>query len=229
MKRTALAFAAIVALALPGIAGEITVTGTGTVRLPPDKMQMTFQVAASDLDATVAKQTFMERTAALAATLSELGVATNEVLTSGLNMEVVREYENGKRVFRGYMFSENYSFIAKVDRARLERVYTALVDCKIIEELNLSFGLFDPAAPQEEARTLAVKNARAIAEGIASAAGVKLGKVSEIVYGSSGDRGEYGMRLKSAVFAPTDGISSQVGALHDIEVSDTVRIRWKLK
>ena len=75
-----------IALAIPALAGEITVTGKGSVSLPPDKMKMTFEVSAIDLDIAAAKRTFKERTAILSATLAKVGVATNEVLTSGMDM-----------------------------------------------------------------------------------------------------------------------------------------------
>lgn len=216
-------------LALGAIAGEITVVGKGTVRLPPDKMKMTFQVSAVDADSVTAKQIFAEKTASLSATLTEVGVAEeDEILTSGLNMDVVREWENGKTVFKGYNFSEQYTFVARLDRARLERLYTRLVDCKTIEGLSLSFELFDMETPKQEAIARAVADAKTTAEGIVRAAGVKLGKVEEIVYGCESDS-RYERGLIKANFAMADGATMSVGALHEIEISDTVRIRWKTK
>lgn len=213
-------------LLLAATAGEITVVGKGTVRLPPDKMKMMFRVSAVDQDIVSAKGLFAERTASLAATLAEVGIGTNEILTSGLSLDTVKEWENGKMAFRGYSFSEWYTFVAPLDRARLERLHTSLVDCKTIEELNLSFELFDTDAPKKEAIARAVNDARAKAEAIASAAGVRLGRIEEIVYGCEGDnRHERG--LMKATLA--DGASMTVGELHEIEVSDTVRIRWKIR
>ena len=215
-------------MALGALAGEITVVGKGTVRLPPDKMKMMFQVSATDADIVAAKTQFAERTASLAATLEEVGVEKNEILTSGLNMTVVKEWENGKSVFKGYNFSESYTFVAKLDRARLERLYTLLVDCKTIEGLSLSFELFDTETPKQEAIARAVADARKTAEGIVRAAGVKLGKVDEIVYGYEGDS-RYDRGLMKANFVMAEGGSMSVGELHEIEISDTVRIRWKTR
>lgn len=215
-------------LALAATAREITVVGKGTVTLPPDKMKMMFRVSAVNQDIVSAKSLFAERTASLAATLAEVGIETNEILTSGLNLDTVKEWENGKMVFRGYSFSEWYTFVAPLDRARLERLYTSLVDCKTIEELNLSFELFDTDAPKQEAIARAVKDARAKAEAIARTAGVRLGKIDEIVYGCEGDN-RYERGLMKTNLAVADGASMTVGELHKIEISDSVRIRWNIK
>lgn len=228
MKKHVLMSMCAVALAAEALAGEITVVGRGTVSLPPDKMKMVFQVSATAQDAATSKALFSERTALLAATMSEVGVATNELLTSGLNMSSVREWENGKTVFKGYNFSEWYTFVAKLDRARLEHIYARLVDCGIIEGLNLTFELFDADSARQDAISRAVADARAKAETIARSAGVKLGKVDEIIYGCDGgdlhDRSLMKTRLAAA-----EGGTVSVGELHEIEITDTVMIKWKTK
>lgn len=227
MKKQLMSVCAAI-LSIAAVAGEITVVGTGTVRLPPDKMKMMFRVSAVDQDIVSAKSLFAERTASLATTLADVGIGTNEILTSGLNLDTVKEWENGKMSFRGYSFSEWYTFVAPLDRARLERLYTSLVDCKTIEELSLSFELFDTEAPKQEAIARAVNDARAKAEAIAHTAGVRLGKIDEIVYGCEGDN-HHERGLMKTNLAMADGASMTVGALHEIEVSDTVRIRWNIK
>ena len=217
-----------IALAIPALAGEITVTGKGSVSLPPDKMKMTFEVSAIDLDIAAAKRTFKERTAILSATLAKVGVATNEVLTSGMDMESVKEYEGSRVVkFMGYRFSEEYTFVAKIDRARIERLYTALVDCKCVEKMRFWFELFDNETPRQEARAQAVGNAREIAAGIAQAAGVRLGEIEEIEYSAlDGFNPRY---IQTNCFADYSEAVSSVGALRNIEISESVRIKWKIK
>ena len=226
----------VLALSIAAFAGEITVAGKGMVRLPPDKMRMAFEVSAMDLDIGTAKRVFAERTAALAATLAEAGVASNEVFTSGLAIENVIEYEhfqNGipMKVTKGYRFLEEYTFIARLDRVRLEDIYSRLVAGEIVEGLSVHYEIFDIQTPMNTARNLAVKNAREIAEGIAAAAGVSLGEIDEIVYRGDGripvatSGALYDARIKCD---ESFGVEP-VGSPSDITISDSVLITWKIK
>lgn len=219
----------VIALAVPALAGEITVVGKGSVSLPPDKMKMTFTVSALDLDIAVAKRRFKEYSATLAMTLAKVGVATNEILTSGMQMENVKEYENSSMVFKGFRFSEDYTFVARLDRARMERLYTSLVNSKCVEELAFWFELFDSEAPRQAARALAVENAREIADGIAKAAGVSLGEIEEITYDFA-DIYHPNRYLQNNCFAASDDRSiTSAGSLRTLEISEKVRIKWKIK
>lgn len=225
-------------LSLGALCGEMTVTGKGMVRLPPDKMRLAFEVSAMDMDVGEAKRVFAERTAALSVTLAEAGVTSNEVYASGLEMEYVTEYEElnapfgiAKKVPKGYRFSEQYTFIARLDRARLENIYSRLVAGKIVEGLNVHYELFDIQAPMNAARALAVKDARETAEGIAAAAGVTLGEIGEIVY--RGD-GTLPVRAAGAFFdarikCDESFCAEPVGSPRDIAISDSVQITWKIR
>jgi len=218
-----------IALSIPAVSGEISVVGKGTVSLPPDKMKMAFEVSALDLDIAVAKRRFKEQSATLAMTLAKVGVATNEILTSGMQMESVTEYENSSMVFKGFRFSESYTFVARLDRARMERLYTALVNSKCVAELKFWFELFDNETPRQEARALAVKNAREIADGIAKAAGVSLGEIEEISYNFANTDRPY-QYLQNNCFAAADDRSiTSAGSLRTLEISEIVRIKWKIK
>lgn len=217
----AIAFAAV------ALAGEITVTGNGRISLQPDKMKLVVTVSTTNPDIADGKRVFEEKKAVLAATFAAAGVASNEVVTAGMDMSPEIDYVNGKMVRNGYRFSEEFTFVAKVDRERLGRISSALFDCKAVESVNTLFELFDPESPRSEARALAVKNARAIAEGIAEAAGVELADVAEIVYGSDGNGGYRVM--KNLNYAAVDETGGTSAALRDIEISDSVRIKWKLK
>lgn len=207
------------------LAGEITVTGKGRISLPPEKMKITFEVSASTNDMTQAEKIFAERTATLSAALASAGISSNEVVTAGLEMAPNMEYDKGELVFRGYLFRESYTFTAKLDRVRLGEILAALFGSKAVQSANTSFELFDPEAPRREARLIAVKNAREIAEDIASAAGVSLGEIEEITYGDTHDA-RNSMRFTN--YAAT--VSDEAGAsLRNIEISDSVIIKWKTK
>ena len=212
--------------ALVSLAGELTVTGTGVVKRQPDKMKITFTVSAEDKDMTVARRMFEEHTATLASAFVAAGILTNEVVTSGVSMCVDYDWHEGRK-FNGYMFEEDYIFVAKVDRARLNRINSALFSCKAVKSLSNSFELFDPAAARNEARTLAVKNARDVAQRMARDAGVTLCEINEIIYTGFEAR-DYTYTNHATPSSAYDG-SGSVTSLRDIVVSETVCIKWKIK
>lgn len=213
----------MLATATCALAGEITVTGQGRVSLPPEKMKITFDVSASANDMAEAEKIFSERTTTLSAALANVGVSSNEVVTAGLEVSPNMEYDKGEVVFRGYLFRESYTFTAKLDRVRLGEILAALFSSKAVERANTFFELFDPDEPRREARIIAVKNAREIAEDIADAAGVSLGEIEEIIYGDT-QTARSNMRFTN--FAAS--VADEAGAsLRNIEISESVVIKWK--
>ena len=216
----------VIGFTLVSLGGELTVTGKGVVKRQPDKMKITFTVSAEDKDMTVARRMFEEHTATLASTFSAAGISTNEVVTSGISMCADYDWREGRK-FNGYKFEEDYIFVAKVDRARLNRINSALFSCKAVNSLRNSFELFDPAAARNEARTLAVKNARDVAQRMARDAGVTLCEINEIIYTGFEAR-DYTYTNHATPSSAYDG-SGSVTSLRDIVVSETVCIKWKIK
>ena len=216
----------VIGFALVSLGGELTVTGKGVVKRQPDKMKITFTVSAEDKDMTVARRMFEEHTATLASTFSAAGISTNEVVTSGISMCADYGWSEGRK-FNGYKFEEDYIFVAKVDRTRLNRINSALFSCKAVNSLRNSFELFDPAAARNEARTLAVKNARDVAQRMARDAGVMLCEINEIIYTGFEAR-DYTYTNHAAPSSAYDG-SGSVTSLRDIVLSETVCIKWKIK
>ena len=216
----------VIGFALVSLGGELTVTGKGVVKRQPDKMKITFTVSAEDKDMTVARRMFEEHTAKLASAFAAAGISTNEVVTSGISMCTDYDWREGRK-FNGYKFEEDYIFVAKVDRTRLNRINSALFSCKVVNSLRNSFELFDPAAARNEARTLAVKNARDVARRMARDAGVTLCEINEIIYTGFEAR-DYTYTNHAAPSSAYDG-SGSVTSLRDIVVSETVCIKWKIK
>ena len=209
----------VIGFALVSLGGELTVTGKGVVKRRPDKMKITFTVSAEDKDMTVARRMFEEHTATLASVFAAAGISTNEVVKSGI--DIAADYNSGAKIssfssskFK-YKFEENYIFVAKADQARLDRVKSALLSCKVVSSLENSFELFDSAAARNEARTLAVKNARDVAQRMAKDACMTLCEIDEIVYEGKRDN---------------DNDTEVTTAIREyIELSETVCIKWKIK
>lgn len=232
MKKLAV-WLGVAAMAASGLAGELAVTGKGTVRRAPDKMKIVFSVSATEPDLASARKAFAGESAKVAEALAAAGVEISEVTTAGGYMNKSYRYEDGKRIFEGYRMTEEYTVTAPMDRERLDRIKTTLFKSEAIGSLEERFELYDPEALRGEARAAAVANARTIAGELAKAAGVKLGEITLIEYGEAGGAAigyrnmvmAKGMECDEADFGAS-GIEAQA---RELSVGDSVSIRWKLE
>ena len=213
MKTLIIALCAL-ATATATLAGELSVTGRGTVLRKADKMVISFEVSARDKDLEKAKELFIERRDSLATVFAAAGIATNDIVALGIDMERGGGSSSSLKFsgpFRGFTVSESYMFAAKFDRAQLEKINSALLTCKAIENLRVEFDLFDRAPAKEEARRLAVENAKDVAFALAYASNVILGEIAEISYEN-----------RSRVDTPDT-------AQQDVEITETVDMKWKIR
>jgi uncharacterized protein YggE len=160
---------------------SVAVSGHGTVEVQPDIAELSMGVTSTSPDASTVYSTLETESQTLVESLKGLGVAEEDIQTSGLNI-----YPN---------VDENQisSFVGSVDvrvtvrdLARLGEIVDG-VQAFVGPELTLSGISFSYAEPETvlgEARAAAVDNARVRAEQYAEAAGGGVGNVLEIVESS---------------------------------------------
>lgn len=161
---------------------QISVSGTGRVDLAPDMATVRIGVTHQDEDAAAALQQTSDAVAAMLARLTELGIAPRDVQTAGLSLNPVwrdRPEQQGQPMPWGFEASNVVSLRLR-DIAALGEVLDALVADGANRLDGVSFGLQDPEASMDEARRLAVADARRKATLFAEAAGVALGKVIDL-------------------------------------------------
>jgi hypothetical protein len=161
---------------------QISVSGTGRVDLAPDMATVRIGVTHQDEDAAAALQQTSDAVAAMLARLTELGIAARDVQTAGLSLNPVwrdRPEQQGQPMPWGFEASNVVSLRLR-DIAALGEVLDALVADGANRLDGVSFGLQDPEASMDEARRLAVADARRKATLFAEAAGVALGQVIDL-------------------------------------------------
>lgn len=181
----------------------IVVQSTGTVSAAPDMAVVRLGVSH---EARTASEAMAQANAAAARVLEKLasaGIEPRDVQTSSLNLYPVRD-QTGNRPpqIRGYVASNDLTV-----RVRDVDALGGLLDSVISEGANtlnsLSFAIADTSPLETEARAKAVREARAMAETLADAAGVTLGPVASISEGGGGMQPgpmmQSDMRLESAV------------------------------
>lgn len=158
---------------------QISVTGTGRVDMAPDMATVRIGVTHQDEAAAVAMQQTSDAVMAMLERLTALEVAARDVQTSGLSLNPVwrdRPAADGQPAPWGFEAS-NVVTLRLRDLAQLGAVLDALIADGANRLDGVSFALQEPEAAQDEARRLAVADARRKAQLYAEAAGVELGQL----------------------------------------------------
>jgi len=194
--RTA-ALLASLAMAAPALAAEntaprIAVTGIGEVSVAPDMATVTLAILREAETARAALDAANEATAAVIAALKEEGIADRDLRTSGLSVQPNYVYpqaaSSSPEAPRIASYRVTNSITAKVrELAKVGAVVDRAVTLGVNQGGDIMFGNADPKPSIEQARRLAVEDARARAEVLASAAGTRLGGLMEIVESGGGE------------------------------------------
>jgi uncharacterized protein YggE len=160
---------------------DIGVTGTGHVSVTPDTAFANLGVditAATLADAT--KQASDAMTAVIAAIKAQ-GVDAKDIQTTGLSVYPItnqpKEGETAK--ITGYRVTNSVTVkIRTIDNTG--KIIDAALTAGANSVNSVYFTVGDPTDAQNQARTAAVKDAMAKAQTLATAAGVKVGKITSI-------------------------------------------------
>ena len=162
----------------------LTVSGSGTAYGKPDIAYIELGVNSTDADLSTAFSQTGQSISALLDALHGLGIADEDIQTSGINVYPQDQYDPQGNVTnqRTYTVSNTVEVTVR-DVEKVESVLTTAVNAGVNTINGLSFGIQDTDALEQQARADAVANARSRAEQLASALGVTLGKpviVSEV-------------------------------------------------
>ncbi|SHH76437.1 SIMPL domain-containing protein [Marivita hallyeonensis] len=157
--------------------GRLTVTGEGRVAAVPDMAVITMGATSQAETAQDAMAQTSDITAAILTRLTEFGIEPRDVQTSDLSLSPVwrnRGGNDGSPQIDGYQASNRVTARVR-DLDRLGEILDAALSDGANRLGGLHFTLSDPDPLTDDARRLAVANARAKAELFAEAAGVELG------------------------------------------------------
>lgn len=166
---------------------QIVVSATGLVDAAPDMATVTLGVSREARTASQAMSAVGEAGGAVLENIRMSGIEDRDVQTSSLNLNPVWDRGGNDRPpqVRGYVASTMLTV-----RVRDLDSLGGLLDALVGEGANtlngLEFGIADPDPLEAEARADAVERARAKADTLAQAAGVKLGPVRTISEGGGG-------------------------------------------
>ena len=158
----------------------ITVTGEGVVQIVPDIATLVIGVTTQGETAAEALSANSTALDAVMARLTAAGVQARDMQTSNLSLNPNwTGYDSSTPTISGYVAANMLTV-----RVRALDTIGAVLDAAVADGANtlngLTFGLADPGPVLNEARKAAVVDARARAELLAGAAGVKLGRIISI-------------------------------------------------
>lgn len=163
------------------LAGQITVTGEGRVQAAPDMATITLGVTTQGTTAAEAMAANSTELAKVMDRLTASGIAARDMQTTGLSLypEWRPSADGQSQQIGGYTASNTLTL-----RIRALDSLGGVLDSAIQDGANtlngVEFGLANPRPAEDEARKLAVADARARAELLAAAAGVQLGAIESI-------------------------------------------------
>lgn len=172
----------------------VSVTGIGSMSVPPDMAMITAGVVK---EAKTAREALDANNAAMQAVLDEMkrvGIADKDLQTSGFSIQPRYTYPkrkaNGEQpapLITGYVVSNSLT-IRILDLDATGEILDKVVSLGINQGGNIRFGNVDTAEILKQARTAAVKDAIEKAETLVSAAGTTLGDILSISENTSSPR-----------------------------------------
>lgn len=186
MRHYILGICVWLATAVAAYAGTISVTGNGVSTGVPDMATISMGVQEEARDAQDAMDKVAIGINAVLASLSQTGVAAEDLQTSQISLYPIWSNSNGLGGQRVTGFTASVTL--NVMLRDLDKMGTVLAEVVAVggnRFQGVSLGFQDTSAMQAEARVAAVANARMKAEQLAAAAGVALGDIVSINEGGS--------------------------------------------
>ena len=161
---------------------RIAVNGTGEIRVSADTAVISLGVNARDKDVRKAQQNVNETIAAIRAALIDAGVKEENINTDFINIYAIYEYTEDQEQISAY--NANSTLAIKV--TEMESVGSIIDVCFAAgaNTLNgISFSASDTTEAESDAMKKAFADAKAKAEVLAEAAGLKITGIEEISEG----------------------------------------------
>lgn len=153
-----------------------SVIGQGKVTVPPDIAIVSAGVTAQAPTVQAVQDLLNKNINAVSAAVKAVGVDAKDIQTSGYNINPQYDYTSAAQRITGYQASSNLTIkVRAIDNAN--KVIDAATSAGANQIGGITFDVDDKTAAQNQARTLAVADAKSKAQNAAKIAGFSLGKI----------------------------------------------------
>jgi uncharacterized protein len=202
----------------------INVTGSGVVYLNPDVAYLYVGVHVEDKDINIALSNNNLRTQTLIGALVTEGVATSDIQTSNFSVWSQEAWDEFGMPYTKYTV-DNSVYITVRDLGALGDLLNTVVEAGANNISSITFDVSDKTTAMAEARRLAMENADALAEELATTAGLRVGEIQNITYSESYPSPYYGMGGGGAAMESAS-VPIQPGKM---QASVTVTVTYSIK
>ena len=207
---------------------EITVSGEGITLVSADTAVVNIGVNIRDRNALKAQQRANEVIAAVRKTLTENGIAAEDINTGYVELFTIYDYDYSSGSDAVSMYTANSMLAIQLkDMTQVGKVIDLAFGAGANSLNGVSFSASDTDAARKEALKAAVEQARVKAEVLAEAAGLKITGIEAINEGGtySFDSGLNNFRAKGMADEAT--MAETVVQAAKIQVNSTVNITFK--
>jgi uncharacterized protein YggE len=164
----------------------LNVTGTGQVYLTPDVAYINIGVHTVGDTVGDALKLNNSQATAVASSLKELGVDAKDIQTNSFNVYPQQQFGPQGEVLKTIYAVDNTVFVTVRDLSKLGQILDVVVQNGANAINGITFDVLDKTKALSQVRQMAVADARAQAQELATAAGVKLGNLISLnVYSST--------------------------------------------
>ena len=194
--------------------------------MEPDQAVLAFGVVGKDLSYSTAVGRLNDRVEALRADLELADIERTRLKTTDFDVRAEHDYVEDKRVFRGYVASHRLRLELPLEKELLNHAFERAALSTSEATIHISFEVRDGATLRRRTLGAAVEDARENAMVLASAAGVTLGEIQRIDYGSVEVRVRYASLREPS--APTE-FSMPDFEPEDVESTENVTMVWRIR
>lgn len=160
---------------------NVMVSASGSVRVVPDSVLINATISSVAADNATALSSANKSADLMRAALKTNKIEDKYLKTQSLSVTPEYKYSNSGSQLVGYRATQNFEITVR-DANNSGQIVDAITKAvgNSLTINSLSSFVYDPIAAQEDARAIAIKNAKAKAENYAKLSGAKLGKVQFI-------------------------------------------------
>lgn len=186
-----------------------SVSGEGKITMVPDIALVSVGVTAQGPSVSRVQQELNTKINAVSDAIKKLGVDAKDIKTTYYNISPTYDYDSGTNRVTGYQANSNLTIkVKKLDSAN------SVIDAATANGANVvggvTFDIDDKTKAENEARKLAVSDAKSKAEAAAGAAGFKLGRVINYSEGGGANPRRVMYDAVKAMPEAGDGVPTQV-------------------
>jgi uncharacterized protein YggE len=175
------------------------VTGEGKVYVTPDIAKISLGIKEMGVSLKEVQDSVNKKSQTLTSAVKKMGVKEEDIKTTSYNLYPEYNYQTSVTKIIGYRVSTTYQVTIR-DFDKINSIIVAATDAGANMEGSISFNLNDDTRKDKlnEARKLAISEAKTKAEGLASAAGITLGRIINIGENENGSNCIYDLVVPSA-------------------------------